>query len=301
MNVIVIHEFARHTKQVTASLCVAATLCSAFTCAAVIAAPAPVYDAVAQSATVSDLEKRVTRLENRLNNQNLADMIQRVDQLQRDMQQLIGDIEVQSHELKSLREQQRKIYSDIDQRLRQLEGGNRSSSAPAQTQPSTTTGGMPTSPVPVAPRSGGGAPGSQQPAATSAMSEVERNVARSAYERGFNLLKQGRYELAAKSLTAFLETYPKAAYADNAQYWLAEANYAQENYKVALQEFRKVIDNYPNSPKRADAMLKIGYTYDELGDKKLAMQTLNTIVSTYPKSTAARLAQKRIKNLKSSR
>jgi tol-pal system protein YbgF len=160
---------------------------------------------------------------------------------------------------------------------------------------------MPTSPVPVAPRSGGGAPGSQQPAATSAMSEVERNVARSAYERGFNLLKQGRYELAAKSLTAFLETYPKAAYADNAQYWLAEANYAQENYKVALQEFRKVIDNYPNSPKRADAMLKIGYTYDELGDKKLAMQTLNTIVSTYPKSTAARLAQKRIKNLKSSR
>jgi tol-pal system protein YbgF len=264
------------------------------------AAPAPVYDAVAQSATVSDLERRVNRIETRLNNQSLANLIQRVDQLQRDMQKLIGDIEVQNHELNSLKQRQRKLYSDIDKRLRALENGT-SSSAPAGGQPSSSARGSLTKPVPVTPvQPGSSASASGQQTPSSTMTEVERTVARSAYERGFNLLKQGRYQLAAQSLEAFLESYPKAAYADNAQYWLGEANYAQQNYKVALKEFKKVIDNYPNSPKRADAMLKIGYTYDELGDKKRAMEALNTIVSTYPNSTAARLAQKRIKNLKSS-
>lgn len=297
-----------HTKRIVYALCVApafsgammllsATLLSTTLSVTAAAAPAPVYDAVAQSATVSDLENRVNRIENRLNNQSLANLIQRVDELQRNMQKLIGDIEVQNHELDSLKQRQRKLYSDIDQRLRALEGAAPSSSSAAG-QPPSTAGGSPIKPVPVTPVQSGSRSAGSVPSST--MTEVERTVARSAYERGFNLLKQGRYQLAAQSLEAFLESYPKAAYADNAQYWLGEANYAQQNYKVALKEFKKVIDNYPNSPKRADAMLKIGYTYDELGEKKHAMEALNTIVSTYPNSTAARLAQKRIKNLKSS-
>lgn len=265
-------------------------------------AAAPVVDSTVQSSKVRDLENRMRRVETRMNNQGLVDLMQRFDQMQRDMQRLIGDIEVQSHELKRMKEQQKKLYSDIDQRLRKLEQTG-VSKAPS-------VGGTPTSPVPVAPAAGlaagsqGTAPTSQAapvPPASSTMSEVERNVARSAYERAFNLLKQGRYGLATVSFKAFLETYPDAAYADNAQYWMGEANYAQKKYKSALTEFQKVIDKYPNSPKRADAMLKIGYTHDELGNKKLAMQALNSIVSTYPNSTAARLAQKRMKNLKSSR
>lgn len=279
----------RHTKHCYLRLCVAFVFTVIFIMSmGASAAPAPVYDAVGQSAAVKDLENRVRRMESRMDNQSLIKLMQRVDQLQRDMQKLIGDIEVQNHKLQSLNEQQRKLYADIDQRLRTLEG---SSSSAAPSQPGSV-GGAATTPVPVTPLQGG---------TSSAMSDVERTVARSAYERGFNLLKQGRYELAAQSFKAFLESYPKAAYADNAQYWLGEANYAQKHYKSALQEFQKLIDNYPNSPKKADAMLKIGYTYDELGDKKQAMQALNTIVSSYPNSTAARLAQKRMKNLKSNR
>ena len=288
-------KLIRHTKHFIKPLCVAFVFTGNCILASALAAPAPVYDAVGQSAAVRDLENRVRRIETRMDNQSLVKMIQRVDQLQRDMQKLIGDIEIQNHQLQTLKEQQRKLYADIDQRLRKLEG---SAGSGAPSSPSTV-GGSPTKPVPVTPVQPGQGGSPQVP--PSAMSEVERTVARSAYERGFNLLKQGRYELAAQSFKAFLESYPKAAYADNAQYWLGEANYAQKNYKTALTEFKKVIDNYPNSPKKADAMLKLGYTYDELGDKKLAMQTLNTIVSTYPNSTAARLAEKRIKNLKSKR
>lgn len=296
-------QLLRHTKTgYKTSLCVAFVFSTLLTTAVIHAAPAPVVDSVAQSAKVRDLENRIRRLESSDNNQSLVNLMQRFDQLQRDMQRLIGDLEVQNHQLQSMKEQQKKLYADIDQRLRKLEQG-----APV-------TGAAPrasaTSPIPVAPAAGLAAGSTAAPSQvvpqpppvpSSMMSEVEQNVARSAYERAFNLLKQGRYDLASQSFKAFLETYPDASYADNAQYWLGEANYAEKKYDQALTEFKKVIDKYPNSPKRADAMLKIGYTYDELGNKKQAMETLNTIVSTYPNSTAARLAQKRMQSLKSSR
>jgi tol-pal system protein YbgF len=275
------------------------------------AAPAPVVDATAQGPAIKELQNRLKRVETRLDNQGLVDLISRFEQLQSDMERIIGDLEVQNHQLRTLQKQQKDVYADIDRRLRKLEQGN-STGVPVSPAPSSSSGGVPVTPVPVQPAASlGGAPSSPQtganvgaasgqaaPQAAGTMSEVERNVARSAYERAFNLLKQRRYDMAITSFKAFLETYPYASYADNAQYWLGEANYANRNYKVALSEFQNVIDKYPNSPKRADAMLKIGYTYVELGEKKKAMDTLNTIVSSYPGSTAAKLAQKRIQTLR---
>lgn len=270
-------------------------------------AAAPVIDAAAQGPALKDLQKRVKRVETRLDNQGLVDLMNRFEQMQREMQRLIGDLEVQSHQLKTLQKQQKDLYADIDRRMRKLEQAPRTSGVPVSPAPGA---GLGAAPVPVQPAGSlsqpaasnqGASPetaASVQARAADSMSEVERNVARSAYERAFNLLKQKRYSMAITSFSAFLETYPYASYADNAQYWLGEANYANKKYKVALNEFQKLIKTYPNSPKRADAMLKIGYTYAELGDKKKAMDTLNTIVSSYPGSTAAKLAEKRIKRLR---
>ena len=279
-------------------------------------AAAPVVDAAAQGPALNDLQNRVKRIENRLDNQGMVELMNRFEQLQREMQRIIGDLEVQNHQLKNLQKQQKDLYTDIDRRLRKLEQSPQAPQIPKTSgipvAPATVTGSVSTSPVPVQPAgnlqavpSQGNATVGAAPAQPvqnqAAMSDVERNVARSAYERAFNLLKQKRYDMAITSFKAFLETYPYASYADNAQYWLGEANYANKKYKIALSEFQKVINTYPNSPKRADAMLKIGYTYAELGDKKQAMDTLNTIVSSYPGSTAAKLAERRIKTLRGKR
>jgi tol-pal system protein YbgF len=135
------------------------------------------------------------------------------------------------------------------------------------------------------------------------MTSTESNAAdaeqeRQAYERAFELLKQGRYDLAVAAFKAFVQSYPNGQYADNAQYWLGEANYVQRQFKDALKEFQAVVNNHPSSPKRPDAMLKMGYTYQELGDLDQARMTLNDVISNYPASTAARLAQKRLQDLK---
>jgi len=59
-----------------------------------------------------------------------------------------------------------------------------------------------------------------------------------------------------------------------------------------------VVNNYPDSPKRPDALLKMGYTYQALGDTDKARLSLNSVLLNYPDSTAARLAQKRLQELK---
>ena len=99
-------------------------------------------------------------------------------------------------------------------------------------------------------------------------------------------------------LREFLKKYPDSSLADNAQYWLGEAYYDQRNYEQALTEFRRVVKRYPSGNKAPDALLKIGYCYAKLGDVAAARDVLAQVVEVYPKTAAARLATKRLEELR---
>jgi tol-pal system protein YbgF len=237
-------------------------------------------------------EERLSRIERRLDNDAMADVMRQIDFLQQDMRRLVGEMELVNHEIDGIKKRQRELYLDIDRRLNQMTQKIDSMSASPTTPSQAPTTG------PNATASSAANNASAAPSGVGPSTAADTNISRDAYERAFNLLKEGRYELAIAAFKAFIETYPTASYADNAQYWLGEANYAKQNYKVALQEFNKVLDNYPQSAKIPDAMLKIGYCYAELGNSQQATVVLNNIISHYPDSTAARLATKRLTILK---
>lgn len=259
--------------------------------------PAPVVDAAATSAASQQLEARLARLERLLENQTIVDLATRLDSMQNEVQQMLGQIEEQNHTLESLQKRQRDIYLDIDQRLRKLEEAR--AAAASMSTPAANI--LP--PVPDAAMSQATVPSAAMPAdgqTAAPAAQVDSQAERVAYEQAFNLLKEGRYDLAVAAFKTFVQTYPTGNYADNAQYWLGEANYVQRRFEDALSEFQKVVNNFPNSPKRSDALLKMGYTYQELGDQEQARLTLNNVVTQYPNSTAANLAQKRLQDLKQS-
>ncbi|MCH8875096.1 tetratricopeptide repeat protein, partial [candidate division KSB1 bacterium] len=56
--------------------------------------------------------------------------------------------------------------------------------------------------------------------------------------------------------------------ADNAQYWIAECNYALGNYQVAIAEFERVFA-FENNNKTDDAQFMIGIAYLKAGDPRL--------------------------------
>jgi tol-pal system protein YbgF len=265
--------------------------------------PAPVVDAtgagVSGSTSGTSLEARLSRLEN----QTLLGLMERMDNLQNEVQQMLSELEEQAHGMEGLKKRQRDLYLDIDQRLRKIEQGN----AAAPTLGRTPAMGAfvpapaPTSTVNVSSSSTSSAASPVPAEAGQAVTpdgSADSRQERVSYERAFGLLKDGHYDKAVAAFKAFVQSYPKGLFAGNAQYWLGEANYVQRNFKQALSEFGKVVKDYPTSPKRADAMLKMGYTYQELGQLDEARLSLANVSKNYPDSTAASLAQKRLQDLK---
>lgn len=223
------------------------------------------------------LEKRVQRLEQLLDSQGLVDMYLQVQNLQQEMRDLRGQVEQQTHAIEGLKQRQRDLYLDIDRRLQRMEGG---AVTPAPVNPNPA--------LPSAPAAG------VQPPATAA---ADTAAVDAAYRDAFNLLKEGRYDVAMSRFTAFLGKYPDSNYADNAQYWLGEANYVTRNFKQAITEFDKVLSTYPQSQKRADALLKVGYCYYELNEPDKAQAALTRVVKEFANTTAARLADNRLRRM----
>lgn len=242
----------------------------------------------APAASKSELEARIAQLERRLDSGGLMDLLSQVSQLQQQVQQLRGDIEVQNHTLENLQKRQRDLYLDIDRRLHRLEAGG------VEAQPALS-GAAPAAPAqpPLA-----GATAAAAPAAAAAAPALNPADQRKAYDKALELLKDGRYDDAAAAFGDFLKQYPDSSYADNAQYWLGEVYYVTRQFPKALEEFDKVLKNYPDSTKSADARLKLGYIQYELKDWAKARALLNEVVAKYPGTTSARLAQERLDRLK---
>lgn len=196
----------------------------------------------------------------------LADLLQQLESLQTELRSLRGQVEVQTNEIERLKARQRELLADIDRRIGELE--RRGVSAPA-----------PESAV---------APGTQ---AESAQEQKD-------YDAAFNLMKQGKYERAAKGFREFLAKHPQGALRDNAQYWLGEAYYVMRDFRKAVTEFSRQVSDYPASPKAPDAMLKIGYSHYELGEWAKARENLKQIIARYPGQPAAKSAEQRLAKMK---
>ncbi|HSK00836.1 MAG TPA: tol-pal system protein YbgF [Kofleriaceae bacterium] len=118
-----------------------------------------------------------------------------------------------------------------------------------------------------------------------------------AYRAAVELVKAGSHAEGAAALRAFLAKHPRHDFADNAQYWLGEAFYAQKDYANALTEFRSVIDTYPRGNKVPDALLKVGYCYLALGQTERSRAVLEQVVNLYPKTEPAATAARRLESL----
>lgn len=261
----------------------------------------------ASGGAAGNVEQRLKRIERMLDNQVMLEMLQRVESLQQEVRELRNEIESQGFELQSMRKRQRDLYLDSDRRLRDLELGGGAQNAASSTsgdisdsgsaatgisvlEPSTSTPSVSTS------TSSSGTTSDAQ--SVSAEQPADPVQEKAAYTKAFNYLKEGRYENAIKAFSQFLLDYPGGNYADNAQYWLGEANYVSRFFDEAIRQFSVVLAKYPASPKSSDARLKIGYAYYELENWEAASSTLSALAADFPGTSVARLANKRLTKMR---
>jgi len=206
--------------------------------------------------------------------QRLSDLLLQIQRLQQEVQQLHGRVELQQHELATLRRRQQEQYLDLDARLRG--SGTGAASGPGG---AGNAGDMGTPPAPAT--------------AVADTPAGERQL----YRAAFDLLKQRRYQDAIRGFKELLTRYPNDEFADNARYWLGEANYVERNYQAALTQFQRVTADHPLSPKVPGALLKIGYIHDEQGDWQQARGALQGLLDGFPDTTEARLAESRLERM----
>lgn len=205
----------------------------------------------------------------------LADMLLQLEQLQAELRELRGKVEVQTHEIEALKARQRDLLADIDRRLSEVERRG----------------------VTAVPAEGAAKPGAA-PVAEAAAPAADLAKEQQEYDAAFALLKQGQYDRASKRFRDFVRAHPKSPLADNAQYWIGESAYVVRNFKLALEEFSKVAQGHPDSPKAADALLKVGYCQYELAEWGKARETLNQVIARYPNTPVARSAEQRLAKMK---
>lgn len=256
-------------------------------CSAGALAQAPVVD-------TRELDERLKRIERLFGSDSLFKLFDEVESLGTEVRELRGQLETLSHTVNQLKERQRELYLDVDQRLQRIE-----SAAPAQAAGSSQQPGGP-SEAPATP-SETAASSQPEPAPTptrTAQSQstggVDPFAEQQAYQSAFDLLKSGRYEDAAVAFQQFIADFPTGTYADNAQYWLGETFYITRQFDRAVQEFERLVSTHPNSQKLTHALLKIGYAHDELGNTADAERALGELIERHPQTAAAGLARKRL-------
>lgn len=126
----------------------------------------------------------------------------------------------------------------------------------------------------------------------------QNRKAKADYNQAYQLLVNKPAE-AVPLFRNFLANYPQHELAANAQYWLAEALYAQKDFAGASQEFMKVLKQYKDSPKSSGAALKLGYSFYELQQWEYARRTLEDTVRFFPDTSSAKLAEVRLQKMKS--
>ena len=238
-------------------------------------AQAPVVDANGGS----ELEQRIAVLERIVKSRTeMQHRLQtQLDNMQMEVDQLRGAVEVNTNELQKVLERQRELYLEIDKRVEALkQGGALQGSTTPSTGVDTPMTGSPTTTTQQASQAG----------------EDE------AYESAVNLiLKSREYDKAIPAFQSFIERFPSSSYAPNAHYWLGQLLFNKQNWSEASEQFNIVANRFSDSAKRPDALLKLGVIAERTGDAASARQLLQQVITEYPNSSAKRLAESRLNNL----
>jgi tol-pal system protein YbgF len=223
---------------------------------------------------LNDIDTRLARIERVVANQSLLDLANQNEAMRADLRAMHNDIDQLTNRIETSRKEQHDLYADLDRRMRVLEARGGGGSAPAA--------------------AGGAGDAGSAGAAAAGASAASGGDDKAAYQAAFDMLKNSQFDAAIAAFQKFLVSYPDSTLADNAQYWLGEANYVNRSFTDAQAAFQRVVDKYPQSRKVPDALLKIGYCQYELKQFDAARQTLSKVAAQFPDSPSGHLAQQRL-------
>ncbi len=217
----------------------------------------------------------------------IADLKQRLHDLEQSLQQLTGQNEQLGHRVQELRAKLDSQQKDYDYKLcslsAQLLGAGSASDQSGESLPCTLGADAGTASVGQPTLGSGGTLGTLPQGAV--------HDTRPQFDAAMNLLARAQYDEARAAFRTFADDNPKDALAPQAVYWLGDIAYVQKDYGGAAQAFAEAIKKYPTSSRGPDSMLKLGQSLLALGQIKEGCLTLGAIKSKYRNASASVLSQ----------
>lgn len=214
-------------------------------------------------------------------------LLEKIESLQKELQELRGQLEVQSHDLKLLQKQQLAFYKDVDKRLQT--SPTKSKETPPQLVlevPKKTPQKQDTEETPV---------DNQLVTAN----KDNKNIADEglSYAYAYELIENKQYDKASSEMARYLSQYPNGTYAANAHYWLGELYLKANQLEKAKAAFNEVVTKYKDSHKASASLYKLAIIYNAEQQTDKAKELLTAIQQQYPNSSSARLAQIKLEEL----
>ncbi len=251
---------------------------------------------------VSD-DQRLSRLEQQIKNLQHDNSGTKVDELQKEVAMLRGQVEELTHQLQQAQNQQKAMFADVDSRL----SNNKPAPAvaapvPVVSEKSEPVVERPKEVVTKTAKSATPPPIIRGDTAipTKSVATSQPNVAeeQQIYQTAYDLIRSKKYNEAINTLQKMLQRYPTGQSAANAHYWLGELYGLVNKNDRAANEFALVVKNYPDSPKVSDAELKLGFIYLAQFKWDDAKTSFKNVTARYPGTASARSASEQLKQIK---
>lgn len=227
-------------------------------------------------------------------NAAMARLSNRIIQLEGEIRRLTGANEELNHKVSQLQTRLDKMSTDLEFRLKTLEGGTPSADGKGQaplisnvTPPLQTPQTPPN--VPGADR--GVKPfgvnrslplksGGQVAAVPPALKETPEQQ----YDRAHGLIvKERDFAAAEKVLTEFIDANRKHRLAPNAHYWLGRTYYVRSNFEQAAIAFAEGFQRFPRSEKAPATLLNLGMSLSRLRKNREACTTYSRLAKNFQK------------------
>lgn len=158
--------------------------------------------------------------------------------------------------------------------------------APGSAPPAPSAMASPNGTVPTIPPGGPASLASGPPASADVL-----------YSNALRDINGKHYDLATQEFQDYLKYYGDTDLASNAQFYLGEVAFMQNQFQTALDAYNRVIENYPKSFKTASARMRKGFCLAELGQKASAVRELRAVVRLYPGTDEAKRAAAKLKEM----
>jgi tol-pal system protein YbgF len=107
----------------------------------------------------------------------------------------------------------------------------------------------------------------------------------------------GQWSSAINGFEAFLRAFPRSEQADDAQLYIGETYFAQNQWPEAIGAYNQVVQMYPGTNSVPVAYYKRGLAEERLGQLDAARASWQAAAADFPDSDAGRLARQNLDRL----